>query len=340
MEMNEKMENKSVKEAEREYYAPVAIITCNRIEHLRECVESLARCTHADKTELYISVDYPPSEKYVAGWEKVKEYVQDIRGFRKVNLWIQEKNLGPGGNGKFLYGKAFEKYSAIICTEDDNVFAPAYLDYMNQMLVRYEKDPKVWSVAGFSMMKHRYSAKIYKNYAFQPWGNGRWKDKWDALSQMDRKKLYEESAGKTGKIISMYFNNRWLFCVYMNRLLKEGTEPGESRLTDAILTLIFYLRGYYAVFPSKSLVKNNGFDGTGVNCVPGVVPEIDRVELDDEPLFDYDVSEPVPIVKKWYLPIPDWAKRSAKLKNDPLAYVMYRIMGRDRYLAWREKKGI
>lgn len=334
------MGDRHIQKMEVARYAPVAIITCNRIEHLRECVESLARCTYADRTELYISVDYPPGEKYVAGWEQVKEYVQNIQGFRKVNFWIQEKNLGPAGNAVFVYGKAFEKHPAIICTEDDNVFAPAYLDYMNQMLVRYEKDPKVFSVAGFSMFKHSNASGIYKNYAFQPWGNGRWKDKWDYLLQMDYRKLYEESAKKTGKVLGLYFNNKWLFCVYVNRLLKEGTEDGQTRLTDAILTLIFYLRGYYSVFPSKSLVKNNGFDGSGINCIEGVVPDIDKVELDEAPCFAYDESRRVPIIRKWYLPIPEWAKRSAKFKNDPLTFLLYRMWGREKYQAWREKKGI
>lgn len=154
--------------------------------------------------------------------------------------------------------KAFEKYDALIFTEDDNVFAPAYLDYMDQMLRRFEKDPKVYSIA---------------------------------------------------------------------------------RLTDAVLTVIFYLSGYYSVFSAKSLVRNNGFDGSGVNCLVGAVPDIDEVELDDEPLFQYDTAQEVPVVRKWYLPIPDWAKRSAKLRNDPLTYIMYRVMGRDRYLAWRKRKG-
>ena len=59
-------------------YAPVIIPTCNRYEHLRECVESLAECTHADKTELIISVDFPPDESYADGWNKVREYVSGI----------------------------------------------------------------------------------------------------------------------------------------------------------------------------------------------------------------------------------------------------------------------
>lgn len=333
------MKDRHIQGKEIELYAPVVIITCNRIEHLRECVESLAACTHAEKTELYISVDYPPGEKYVEGFKKVKEYVKDIQGFKKVNVWIQETNLGPEANEHFVQEKAFETYDFLIFTEDDNVFAAAYLDYMNQMLRRFEKDPRVYSVAGFNMLKLSGPSKIYKCYTFQPWGNGKWKDKWHYLRDLNRVEVYEASSRNFFKIAGLYFRNKWIFCVYVSFLLK-GKEAQNYRLSDSVLTLLFYLLGYYSVFPSKSLVKNNGFDGSGVTCRAGEVPNLDNVELDDELLFRYDESLDIPITKKWYLPIPEWAQKSAKLKNDPLTYLLYCIMGKEKYMAWRRKKGI
>ena len=48
-------------------YAPILIPTLNRYEHFKRCVESLAKCTHAEKTELVIGLDYPPSERYQKG---------------------------------------------------------------------------------------------------------------------------------------------------------------------------------------------------------------------------------------------------------------------------------
>ena len=54
-------------------YSPIIIPTLNRFTHFKNCVESLAACTNADKTELIIGLDYPPSEKYVDGWIKIKD---------------------------------------------------------------------------------------------------------------------------------------------------------------------------------------------------------------------------------------------------------------------------
>ena len=56
---------------ENKLLIPICIPTCNRYEHLKRCVESLSKCTLASETDLIISVDYPPSDKYVDGNEKI-----------------------------------------------------------------------------------------------------------------------------------------------------------------------------------------------------------------------------------------------------------------------------
>ena len=94
---------------------PVVIPTLNRYQHLKRCVESLAICRYAAETELYISVDYPPSEKYREGYDRVLEYVNGgIAGFKAVHVFFQEKNLGTCDNTFFLYSKVFEKYDRLI----------------------------------------------------------------------------------------------------------------------------------------------------------------------------------------------------------------------------------
>ena len=52
-------------------YAPVMIITFNRPQHLKRCIESLQRNEYAKYTELYISVDYPRTEDCKEDWQKV-----------------------------------------------------------------------------------------------------------------------------------------------------------------------------------------------------------------------------------------------------------------------------
>ena len=104
-------------------YYPVIIPTLNRYKHLKACVESLAVNTHAEQTELVIGVDYPPSEEYVEGWKKIKEYVHTIHGFKKTTIFEYKENYGAVKNSKALVEYVFSQYDAYIFTEDDNVFS-------------------------------------------------------------------------------------------------------------------------------------------------------------------------------------------------------------------------
>ena len=55
---------------ENKVYAPVCIPTCNRYNKLKKCIESLIANKEAKKTELYISVDYPPEERFLVDIRK------------------------------------------------------------------------------------------------------------------------------------------------------------------------------------------------------------------------------------------------------------------------------
>lgn len=124
-------------------FYPVIIPTLNRYTHLRRCVESLARNTHASETELIIGLDYPPSEKYVEGYRQVKAYLPTITGFKKVTIFERPENWGAVKNYTHLINYVFNTYDAFIATEDDNEFSPCFLDYMNLMLQRYKDDHRI-----------------------------------------------------------------------------------------------------------------------------------------------------------------------------------------------------
>lgn len=58
-------------------YAPVLIPTLNRYEHFKRCLESLERCTGADMTDVYVGLDYPTSDKYRKGWQKIDLFLKE-----------------------------------------------------------------------------------------------------------------------------------------------------------------------------------------------------------------------------------------------------------------------
>ena len=244
-------------------YYPVFIPTLNRYSHFKNCVESLARCIHADKTELVIGLDYPPSEKYVEGYNQIKEYIPTIIGFAKVTLFEQTKNLGPEGNWACLVNYCMSHYDAYIGTEDDNVFAPAFLDYMNRMLNLYYNDDKILTVSGYNFVE-AYNQGEYTYYLSKDncaWGVGLWKHKEAKMEYFFNDRSIFECAlfrkANAKKIINAYP----ALYLMLNDMMNKNASWG-----DVMRTTVNILYEKYQVKPAISLVRNCGYDGSGIHC--------------------------------------------------------------------------
>ena len=117
-------------------YSPVVIPTLNRYEHFKRCLESLERCSGAEYTDVYIGLDYPPSDKYIEGWKLIDEYLikkEAKNGFKKLIIKRRKTNCGVGGptdNGELLVKEILMDYDRYIFTEDDNEFSPNFLEYV------------------------------------------------------------------------------------------------------------------------------------------------------------------------------------------------------------------
>ena len=130
-------------------YAPVIIPTLNRNVHFERCLESLERCSGADQTEVYVALDYPPSEKYKEGWKKIDDYLrlkESQNGFKKLHVIRRDRNYGichENGNYETLIREIKKSYDRYILSEDDNEFSPCFLEFQNKCLERFKDDPRI-----------------------------------------------------------------------------------------------------------------------------------------------------------------------------------------------------
>lgn len=287
--------------------APIIIPTLNRCKHLKECIESLAENALAKETELFISIDYPPNEKYVKGYREVVEYVnQGIIGFKEVHLFFQETNLGASANSSFLRKEILKKYDTFIFTEDDNIFSPNFLDFINQGLEKYKNSEEIFAICGHSapVTWDKCSNSIIKNRRFCAWGYATWKDK-----RIDLEKLRKEDI----QIFIKNPKNAWKLFRNDKRLFMEAVHiarnnhylafnnSGELRFIDYVMGIYINIKDMYVLMPVLSLVKNNGWDGSGLNCSKVSEKDINSKEykyfseeIDDNKIFiwgDNDVRE-------------------------------------------------
>jgi len=268
---------------------PVYIPTLNRYEHFKNCVESLAKCTHADKTELVVGLDYPPSEKYVDGWKKVKAYLPTLHtlGFGKVTIFEHDHNLGPYENATFLWNYCADHYDACIVSEDDNVFSPAFLDFVDRALEKHAHDDRIASVCGFTHAQSEIHGLpgSFLTEDCCAWGMGMWISKHRrAFAQYLQTSWQKELLHRPGFVFRFVLTYPIGFVMFFG-MVKSGKRYG-----DICRTAYNFANHTYQLRPAKSLVRNCGNDGSGANC--GIIESIAKQEISTDTTFDFGDKPP------------------------------------------------
>lgn len=244
---------------------PVIIPTLNRFEHLKLCVESLAKNTGAKDTELVIGLDYPPSEKYRVGYNIIKEYVQTISGFYKVTILSAKTNLGVMGNFRQLREYAQSQgYDGFIFSEDDNEFSPNFLEYMNWGLRSFRDDDSILGICAFKRVNVDFlENNVYSYPKFVAWGCGFWFSKYEKINKnSDFKQL---RSWVDSQKLSICFTDKVRVACAVLRMLKRKEILGD------FLTNLVPIEERNFIFPKLSMVRNHGWDGSGLHGGTDVV---------------------------------------------------------------------
>ena len=253
-------------------YAPVLITTCNRFEHLRKTIEGLVRCTHADKTDLFISVDFPPSDIYVEGYERVKEYLKEkIVGFNSVTVYYQDNNLGPFENTSFLVARAREKgFKFAIFLEDDTIAKPALLDFMNKCFEYYKDNDDIVGIhvhGGNILPKDVNCNAVYAHYGAC---NGFFLEKRIIIEECVDKMyllnilLDKDRSKKLNGISKQIFSHCVEIALGLNPKLLN--KDGSVALIDYCSNIYNWMEEHYCIASVQGLTVNNGNDGTGLHA--------------------------------------------------------------------------
>lgn len=284
-------------------FAPVLIPTLNRYEHFKRCLESLERCTWAEKTDVYVALDSPPSDKYVEGWKKIDSYLKEkeqSNGFKKLIVYRRKENYFFSGKGNLATAikDLPEGTGCYIASEDDNEFSPCFLDYMNKALTRYWDDERVTSVSGYNypIDMGSYEKNIYAHHQFSAWGVGRWRHKTKPFPTELAKKVMKSPS----MILKILRTEPRMIFVLMSMISNQQRWGDTLYVTDNIIN------GHYSIFPTVSLCRNHGHDGSGLHCGGQIEDASDAYRnqvISTEPFFELDDIEikeaKIPALKKF-----------------------------------------
>ena len=249
-------------------YAPVLISTVNRYQHFKDCIESLSHCTWADKTDVFVAVDYPPSENYWEGYNQIKDYLDNCNGlgFKSLNVIYRETNYfyTERGNLGALVDEVEKKYDRYIISEDDNIFSPNFLMYIDRGLEKYEKDHSVMAIVGykhFLPLKYEKNSYFRQNVDFSAWGFGIWKDRMHAINEFSKNNGFYNSFS-ISNLRKLYKNGKYRFSMYLYLACRRQ----KVIMSDNPLSIYMAVNDMDIVMPIKSLVRNQGWDDSGIHC--------------------------------------------------------------------------
>ncbi len=265
---------------EPDSFAPVLIPTLNRYEHFKRCIISLAACTYASKTVLYIALDYPRREDQWEGYNKIDTLISTLKGFKEVRVIRREKNYGAEKNLDDAKQIVYQDFDSYILSEDDNEFSPNFLDYMNKCLIRYKDNPNIYSVCGYSFPVDfsLYDKNILFSNLYSAWGAGMWREKefpWDINSVI--------SILSSPLKLLRVFNRKPKFVPYLFRMNSKHTVYG-----DLLVCAYSVSMKKLNVFPVVSKVKNHGHDGTGLHSTTSLSSLYEKQLIDKDLEFNPD----------------------------------------------------
>lgn len=251
--------------------APLALFVYNRPEHTRQTVEALVANTLAGETPLHVFSDAPRNEAARRSVNEVRSYIRTITGFKSVTLIERKTNLGLAGSIIDGVSNLCEKHDRVIVLEDDLVASPHFLSYMNDALTRYEHEDQVMQIAGymFPVELDIHEDALLLSF-ITSWGWATWRRAWKHFDAEAKgyERLLEDG------LLRDRFNLGGRYNYFkMLRAYQEGAV--DSWAVRWYLSV--FLRGGLALFPRKTLVRNTGFDGSGVNCA---VSKIEQTPVD------------------------------------------------------------
>lgn len=266
-------------------YAPIILFVYNRPDHTRRTVEALQKNIGAAESDLFIFSDgpRPGSEERV---QQVRAYIKTISGFKSVTLTEREKNLGLANSVLSGVAEVIEKNGRVIVLEDDLITAPHFLTFMNEALNRYEEDERIFSIGGYSPcfeMPRSYKIQTYLTYRCCSWGWATWKDRWcsvdwavadfmDFLRSEEKQRLFDQGGDDLSRLLIMQMEGR--------------IDSWAIRWDYA-----HHKHEAYCLRPYLSLVRNIGFDGSGVHCGDGKPWHYRDFRISEEMIrFDENIS--------------------------------------------------
>lgn len=243
--------------------APILLFVYNRPEHVKRTLAALEQNILAKESELFIYSDAARSPQDEASVAEVRKIIRTaLPFFKQVNITERETNWGLARSIIDGVTTQINRYERVIVLEDDLIVAPYFLKFMNDALDTYQHEEKVGHIQACDFTQDASLPDTFLIKWTGSWGWATWKRAWKYFNP-DGKALLEELQRR--KLTYTFdFNGKYGY----TRMLRRQTE-GKNNSWAIRWNASLFLNDILSLNVGKSLVQNEGFDGSGTNCGGG-----------------------------------------------------------------------
>jgi len=242
--------------------APILLFVYNRPEHTQRCIESLKRNSLATDSTIYIYADGAKDDTQQAAVNEVRSYIHTIRGFKETIIIERDENWGLARNIIDGVTTQVNQYGRVIVLEDDLVVAPYFLQFMNDALETYQDEPKVGHIQACDFTQDPSLPDTFLIKWTGSWGWATWDRAWKHFNPNGKELLQELEQRKLTRTFD--FNGKYGFTRMLRRQIKGKNNSWAIRWNASL-----FLKDILSLNVGRSLVQNEGFDGSGTNCGGG-----------------------------------------------------------------------
>lgn len=235
------------------------LFTFKRPWHTQQVLDGLAK-NIAMPEKLYIFQDGLKSGQKSDEWLAVKKIIHNV-DFCPVEIIESDFNKGLAESVVDGINYALEDYDAVIVLEDDCVPMPSFMTYMIQALEFYEGNARINAVSGYSFPIFPQDNNINSFFVerVSTWGWGTWKNCWKEYKPDHEiiKRIQENKEAESRLNVWGQFE--------LSRMLDDRIN-GKNDSWAVYWALIAIEKDKFTLMLNRSLIKNIGFDGTGIHC--------------------------------------------------------------------------
>jgi hypothetical protein len=246
--------------------APLLLFVYNRPDHTKATLKALSENIGIEDTVIHIFGDGPVSKApktLLDDIELVRKIVCNNEHSLNIETHFSDENNGLANSIIGGVNEIINTHGEVIVLEDDLICSKYFLQYINACLRKYKEESKIMHVGGYSpSINFKSKDDIYFLSFASSWGWATWKDRWKEFI-IDAEEIIDRM-DKSGAKSKFNFYDSYPFYNMIQQQINGDVDSWAIRWNATV-----FLNNGLGVYPTKSLVQNIGFDGSGVHSGKG-----------------------------------------------------------------------